>query len=205
MAILGWPAAAPPRYRYRARTLGAGEEASLTVVELVRHAKAGVRDGWHGGPDRQRPLSEEGRVQARKLVDELIADGPLAGLYSSPMARCVQTLEPLADKVGLDVVEVVELAEAEGVPVVDAGSVWVGSAWLGGRALQLIGRLLDEHAGGRVVCCSHGDVIPAVLAVLAGRDGLPLRDVHLKKGGRMRLRFDGRRCVEAVPHPPPSR
>jgi broad specificity phosphatase PhoE len=95
------------------------------------------------------------------------------------------------------------LGEAPGLPVHDRGDPWVGAAWLGGRAAALVDRLVRAHPEGRLVVCSHGDVIPALLAVLAGRDGLALDDVHLHKGARVTLRFDGARCVGADRKGPP--
>lgn len=180
----------------------------MTTVELVRHAKAGSRDQWTQGPDRDRPLSASGREQADWLTTELSAGQPVAALYTSPLVRCRQTLEPLAAALGLPLVDADALAEAAGVPVVDAGSLWVGSAWLAGRALGLLDHAVAEHAGARVVCCSHGDVLPSLLALLAGRDGLALTDTHLKKAGRATLTFDGAACVDVAlvdaPRPRPG-
>lgn len=175
----------------------------MTIVELVRHAKAGSRDGWTRGPDRERPLSATGREQARHLVDDLAAGQRIVGLYTSPLARCRQTLEPLADVTDLPLIDREPLAETPGVPVVDAGSLWVGSAWLAGRAAGLLDHLVAQHRGGRIVCCSHGDVLSALLAMLAGRDGVDLVDTHLKKGARATLRFDGSRCAGVTVGEPP--
>lgn len=167
----------------------------MTVVELVRHAKAGRRDEWGDAPDRQRPLSDKGRAQADRLAQQLLAGEPIAALHTSPLVRCRQTLEPLAVALGLPLIDEEALAEAPGVPVVDAGSLWVASAWLGGQALALIDRLVAAHPGQRVVCCSHGDVLPSLLAVLAGRDQVAMHDTHLRKGARARATFEQGRCV----------
>lgn len=111
---------------------------------------------------------------------------------------------PLADAVGLEIHEADALNEAHGVPVLDGGDAWVSAAWLGGRALGTMDELVAAHTGQRLVLCSHGDVIPSVLASLAGRDGVDLADVKCAKGGRFSLTFLGGRCVDAVPHGPPS-
>jgi broad specificity phosphatase PhoE len=141
--------------------------------------------------------------QARDLAGVLQAGGPpIAKLFSSPWVRCTQTLDPLADALGVNVVDADELGEVVSLPVHDGGDAWVTSAWLGGRALAFLNRVADEYDGRRVVACSHGDVIPAVVALLVGRDGLDLTDVRCRKGGRFTLDFDGRRCVAASYHPP---
>lgn len=176
----------------------------MTTIELVRHAKALSRDSWWGKPDRERPLTEAGFSQARALARILAAGPPIDALYSSPSRRCTQTLEPLARMLDLKCSDEEALAEAVTLPVLERGDAWVASAWLGGRGVGFVSRLLAEDRHRRVVACSHGDVIPALLAVLVGRDGLDLSDVHLRKGARVTLRFEGLRCVEAVREPAPE-
>jgi broad specificity phosphatase PhoE len=173
----------------------------VTVVELVRHAKAYRRDQWWGKADRERPLTEQGMTQARRLVGQLLAQGPVTGLYSSPFVRCVQTLEPLAELSSIKIVTEPALGEASTLPVHDDGDAWVASAWLGGRAVAFLDRIVSQHAGERVVVCSHGDVIPAVMALLVGRDGLALENVRCRKGGRFTLVFDGTVCSEVTVSP----
>lgn len=116
------------------------------ALYLVRHAKAGSRDKWEGD-DRERPLTRNGRAQADGLV-ALFAGSPVTRLVSSPYVRCVQTLEPLARARGLAVE--LDARLAEGSALVDALA------------------LLDELDDGAVLC-SHGDVIPDVIAALERR------------------------------------
>lgn len=177
----------------------------MTTIELVRHAKAHSRDRWWGRPDRDRPLTDAGMDQARALAKLLPDAGlPIAQLYSSPWVRCTQTLDPLADAMGTAVADAEELGEVVSLPVHDGGDAWVTSGWLGGRALAFVDRVLAAHAGRRVVACSHGDVIPALVALLVGRDGLDLTDVRCPKGGRFTLSFEGPTCTDATFHPPPD-
>ncbi len=172
------------------------------MVELVRHSPAGSRDRWWGRPDRDRPLTEAGWEQALAIARELNGDD-LAALWSSPYVRCVQTVEPLAQLAGLPIDEDDALGEAVTVPVSDGGDGWITPAWLGARGMALLDRLVAQHPGRRVVACSHGDIIPATLAALVGRDDVPLSDVRCKKGGWFTLQFDAGRCVGAVAHLPP--
>lgn len=118
----------------------------------MRHAKAGSRRNWEG-PDRDRPLSGKGRRQAEGLV-HLLADRPVRRVLSSPYVRCVQTVEPLAEKLGLPVEEAPALAE-------DAAPA---------DAVELLRSLASSSA----VLCTHGDLIPPVLDTLAASEGLPL-------------------------------
>jgi 8-oxo-dGTP diphosphatase len=175
---------------------------TATSIELVRHAKAQSRDHWWGKPDRQRPLTKQGLAQAKTLAGQLAAL-PVTHIITSPFTRCVQTVEPLAARLGMQIEFADALGEAPGVPVLDGGDTWVASAWLGGRALALIDRLVVDEPGGHAVLCSHGDVVPSVMAALAGRDGLEISDVHLKKGARFHLTFKGPKCIAAEAVPPP--
>lgn len=176
-------------------------EERVTRIELVRHAKAQSREGWRDRPDRDRPLSEAGQAQAEALARAILDEGPVDVCYTSPTVRCAQTLGPLLAVAGGSLLDEEALAEAPAVPSTDRGNAWVASAWLGGRALAFVDRVTTELAGRRIVACSHGDVVPALLAALAGRDGLALPDVSLDKGSRISLRFRGGRCVQALRHP----
>jgi len=117
-----------------------------TVIYLVRHAKAGERRTWEGH-DIDRPLSKAGWQQAESLATRLATKTPSV-LLSSPYRRCIQTLEPLADVLGLDVQVEQRLCEDEPFePVLD---------------------LLSEVPD-RAVLCSHGDLVPATIAALVRR------------------------------------
>jgi 8-oxo-dGTP diphosphatase len=176
----------------------------VTTIELVRHAQAIARDRWSGRADRERPLTEVGERQAEALARVLAQHGPIDVVYTSPFVRCTQTVVPLAEAVGIATRDAEGLAEADGIAVLDGGNAWVASAWLAGRAIAFLDHAVAEHDGGRIVACSHGDVIPAALAALAGRDGLDLTEVGCRKGGRFTLTFDGSRCIRAERHEPPE-
>jgi phosphohistidine phosphatase SixA len=64
------------------------------MLLVVRHADAGDRSTWKG-PDRLRPLSPSGHLQAEGLVVRL-EDYPVERILCSPTLRCQQTVQPLA-------------------------------------------------------------------------------------------------------------
>jgi 2,3-bisphosphoglycerate-dependent phosphoglycerate mutase len=66
---------------------------------LVKHAHADYV------PDESRPLSTHGAAAARQLVPILAATAPDA-LYSSPYSRARQTIEPLAEHLGMPIHEI---------------------------------------------------------------------------------------------------
>ncbi|MFP5331236.1 MAG: SixA phosphatase family protein, partial [Acidimicrobiia bacterium] len=108
-------------------------------------------------------------------------------IYSSPYVRCRQTVEPLAERCGL--------------PVVDSDHLAEGAR--GGTTLEWIRTLSGRH----VVACSHGDVIPSVIRRLEEL-GVPLYSPNgvfdVKKGSVWTLALEGDRIVSATYTPPPA-
>lgn len=152
------------------------------IFHLIRHAKAGSRSAWTGD-DSRRPLSARGETQAEGLADDL-ADRPIGRILSSPADRCLQTVEPLARRLGLEV-EVCETL-GEGRPP--------------GPALDLL-RDLDAEAA----LCAHGDLIPAVVEHLQ-LDGMALDGpARCQKGSVWTLERRGDRFVTGRYRPPPGR
>ena len=70
----------------------------MAKLYLVRHAKAGERRLWTAD-DLDRPLSKKGWKQADLVGKRLAKLGP-STLLSSAYVRCIQTLEPLAERIG---------------------------------------------------------------------------------------------------------
>ncbi|HEX3454843.1 MAG TPA: NUDIX hydrolase [Gaiellaceae bacterium] len=152
-------------------------------VFLVRHAKAGNREKW-GGPDELRPLTKPGWRQSAELANWLAGEQP-AALLTSPYVRCVQTLEPLGELVGLPVQEHDALEEG-------------GSAE---PALELIGTVA---ALGPAVLSTHGDVMELSVHSLAAR-GVPLDgSLDFEKGATWVLDVEEGEVVAGRHVPPPS-
>ncbi|MCY4518052.1 MAG: phosphoglycerate mutase family protein [Acidimicrobiaceae bacterium] len=130
------------------------------MLYLVRHASAGDRRAWQGD-DSNRPLDPMGHAQAEAIAATL-ASAPIQRVLTSPSVRCVQTIEPLAAKLGLDIEISAELAEG-------------ADGW---RSEAFVERLCGE--AGDSVLCSHGDVIPEVLWRLA-YGGIDVNPARCKK------------------------
>lgn len=108
---------------------------------LIRHASAGVRSSPDAFDDR-RHLDTEGHRQAKAIADVWTEQG-IEAIYSSPALRCVQTVEPLAQRLGLVIQVAPELFE--------------------GASTSKSIAYVRSFTGRSVVLCSHGDVIPDVL------------------------------------------
>jgi len=70
-----------------------------SMILLVRHAKAGKRSDWRGS-DRDRPLEPTGEAQAAQLATLLNLFRPDRIISADPV-RCVETVRPLADQLGV--------------------------------------------------------------------------------------------------------
>lgn len=152
------------------------------AIYLIRHAKAGSRSAWTGS-DYDRPLSDEGRAQALTIGEEWQWGKPSAVL-SSPRLRCRETVQPLADCFEMEVrVE----------PLLDEDTPFESAL-----------AMLEEMPDG-TVCCSHGDVIPAVLDALVRR-GLELTGSKgaLRKAAMFVVHRENGRFVRAELVDPPA-
>ena len=151
----------------------------MVQLFLVRHADAGSRSDWTGD-DCIRPLSPVGEQQATGVRTAFAAE-PVTRIFSSPAVRCIQTVQPLADELGITI----EVAD-----VLREGS-WV---------TEVIGfaESLDET----VVFSSHGDVIPEMLRGLVSRGMTLLDDWRWEKGSTWVISRDGDKFTAARYLPP---
>lgn len=166
----------------------------MTVI-LLRHGRstsntAHVLAGRSAGVD----LDERGREQADALVARL-AEVPVKALVSSPLLRCLRTVEPLARALGVEPLVDERLSEVDYgawtgrklgelvkeplwkvVQAQPSAAVFPegeGLAQVQARAVAAIRehdrRLGEAHGGDALwVACTHGDVIKAVVADALG-------------------------------------
>ena len=146
------------------------------TLYLIRHADAGKRDPYSPS-DHLRGLSEDGLRQATRIADHL-GDSGVTRVLSSPYPRCVETVAPLARRLGIDVETHSVLAEGAD----------------GRRTLAL----MMDLAGTEAVLCSHGDVIPDVLRLLV-ITGMPINGRRRNaKGSIWAISTDGEAPVAAA-------
>src|SRR5205823_9601466 len=102
-------------------------------------------------------------------------------LISSSYARCTQTLEPLAEELGLKVEVDDRLAEGAGL-----------------QALEVV-----REAGDRAALSTHGDICSDLLEFLA-RQGVVRGALQAEKGSTWVLELEGSRIVAARYLPAPG-
>ncbi|HEX8769100.1 MAG TPA: NUDIX domain-containing protein [Jatrophihabitans sp.] len=147
---------------------------------LMRHAKAGKRSAY-SGDDRLRPLDKTGRREAREAVPVLAAFGPRRVL-AADRVRCQQTVQPLAERLGLRVLSTPPLSDEAYGADPDA-------------TLGMIRELLEQP--GTTLLCSQGEAIPAMLEQL----GVPDPPHPARKGSVWALSFADRGVIAADYYP----
>jgi 8-oxo-dGTP diphosphatase len=151
---------------------------------VIRHSAAGNRSAWDR-PDDLRPLSHKGRRQADAIADMLESAG-IDRLVSSPSVRCVQSLEPLAQRLGQQVETDERLAEGQD----------------GEGALDLADELRKKVDAAAL--CSHGDVIPDMLRILKATTARFKEPLLWPKASTWVLTWDGGSWTKARYIPPPE-
>ena len=126
-----------------------GHHRTFALITL-RHAKTIPGSDWQG-PDATRPLLPVGRSQAKAVASPVAAFGPRK-ILSSTAARCLATVEPLSDTTKLGVSSTPDISQ-------DAHDQ--GAADVKG----VVRKRLEK--GKTAVLCSHGPVVPDIIARIA--------------------------------------
>ncbi len=94
-------------------------------------------------------------------------------LISSPHLRCLQTMEPIAEKTGLLVEQDSSLIPNAGTKAIDLIRA-LSSTHMSSTHPSSTDRSVGEDRSSRIVLCTHGEVIGDVLAALAQEDDVRL-------------------------------
>jgi 8-oxo-(d)GTP phosphatase len=132
--------------------------------------------------DRERPLDDDGRQQA-KLIATVLADAGITRILSSPATRCLQTVTPLADQLGLAIEEHEALFEGDHDGALDLAEDFARTATT-------------------AVLSSHGDIIPAIIDTLYYRGVDVDRPGKCAKGSIWTLNVTGGAITAASYHKP---
>lgn len=161
---------------------------------LVRHAHA----AWK--PDENRPLSDRGQRDALRVAD-ILNGYPIEAIVSSTYQRAIQTIQPLATRLELEIQLEPGFRERElgdwTAPSFDEAvrKTWLdpGFAFTQGESNQQaqmraklgIKTLLNSQAGQHIVISTHGNMLSLILNLFdptVGFDfwsGLSMPDVYL--------------------------
>lgn len=115
--------------------------AQTTTVILVRHAEKAA------APENNPPLTDAGRARADAIRD-LLKDAGVSVIYSTPTARTMQTAEPLARLLGVEITQ---------TPI--SGGI---QAYINGLAETI----RKEQRGKTVLVVGHSNTVPQTVAAL---------------------------------------
>ena len=132
-----------------------GRARTFAIIAL-RHGKAVPPSSWDG-PDSTRPLLQRGVDQALSVAPGIAAYRP-EKLISSTAERCLRTLAPTARVTGLDVREKAQISQ----DAYESGGVAVS---------KIVAKRLRKSV--TTVLCSHGPVLPQIIAAVARATGSP--------------------------------
>lgn len=158
-------------------------ERYTSTLILLRHAKAIKRSDW-ADYDLDRPLSQEGVEQSKRLVSQLVPFG-IEGIFSSDASRCYATVEPLSEFLNLKVTATAELNEES----YDKDSK---------QALNYV-RHLMRYPGNQLIA-GHNPIIPEILTKLA-RVEYSADDLNPADAWVVHHRGDKVHSVEFIRHP----
>lgn len=186
----------------------------MNRVHVIRHGRPAAT--W-GGEDEDPGLDEAGRAQAVAVAQEIMSlpERPTR-VVSSPLRRCRETAQPLADALGVELLIDPRVGE---IPTPAALSAAERPAWLraafGGRWDQIVGDLdyvawtrdvagaLREHAGAAVF--SHFVALNAAVSAATGQaEVMAFRPDHASRtvfeiaGDRLILAEKGREAQSQV-------
>jgi broad specificity phosphatase PhoE len=143
---------------------------------LVRHGETDWNAEGRLQGHTDRPLSDYGRRQARRLAEELVGE-ELEAIYSSDLARAHETAEIVGERLGLPVALEPDLREKdwgtwEGLDAVERDRVeFVGESTEAHqeRMLRALRRIAERHPGdGRVLVVTHGGSMRRVQTAAMG-------------------------------------
>jgi broad specificity phosphatase PhoE/8-oxo-dGTP pyrophosphatase MutT (NUDIX family) len=156
------------------------QRADTHTVLVVRHGTAG-RKSRFSGDDTKRPLDKRGRAQAEALVAQLTAFGA-SDVYAADRLRCHQTVEPLAEELGVAIQNEPSLTEES-------------YAKNPNRGRHRVLRIAAQE--GTPVICTQGKVIPDLIAWWCERDRVRPDKSRNRKGSTWVLSLAGGRLVAA--------
>ena len=156
------------------------------TVLIVRHATAGRKARYHGD-DRLRPLDKRGTRQAQSLVPLLRAFGA-SDIFAADRSRCVQTVAPLAETMGVPITIEPTLTEEAYAANPKAAHK---------RTLEI------AALGGTPVISSQGRVIPYLIQWWCDRDGVNPDKSRNRKGSTWVLSLRDGKLIAADHLPSP--
>lgn len=145
-----------------------------TIIHVVRHAeKADPKDP-------NTALSEAGMERARALAT-VLGEADVQRIYATTYLRTQQTVGPLAQRAGLEVIALAPHATEE-----------------------LVRRITTEDRGKVVVVCGHSNTVPGIVQALSGTAVDPLTEEQFDRLYTVELPVEGAAKVTVTRYGAPT-
>lgn len=136
-----------------------------TPLILLRHATALKRSEWRGDED-DRPLDNIGQRQAKRLLPSYVPF-QIAEIHSSDAMRCLETVEPMARALQVNIIISEDLSEYRHATDADA-------------AFEYVQDVIE--IGNPAILCSHNPILPLLLRKLIGKKTFKELNAKLNPG-----------------------
>ena len=175
----------------------------MTRFIIIRHGRTAANKGAYFAGQMDVPLLDEGEEQAKRTAQYVLENYRVDCIYSSDLMRTCQTVQPIADSLGLPIYTCKELREVNvgnwqgrlrvdiqrenpeqyaqyvsniGSFRFDGGE---GFADVMERARLALARIAKENDGQNVVIGTHGGVIRSLYAVWNGLPASQIKEAPL--------------------------
>ena len=166
----------------------------MTHIILVRHGQTAWNKEERIRGQVEIPLDETGLSQAEVTAARVVAEWKPAVIYSSPLQRAVQTAEPMARRLGLDLQTVpgfndVSFGQWQGLSYDEVKARWpeMARAWMEAphtvtfpdgesldavrqRSMAALQRAIERHKDEQIVIVAHTAVNRVLLCAVLGLD-----------------------------------
>ena len=146
---------------------------TMTTIYVVRHAEK-------LNSEQDTPLSPAGEQRALALADRL-SDAGVQRIYATTRRRTRQTVAPLAERIGIDVV----LTEP-------------------GAVDSLVRLIRVEEQGNVLLIAGHNNTVPRIVEGLSGRPAEPIPEHVFDQLYRIQLSLEGKATVEVLRYGTPT-
>ena len=145
----------------------------MTTIYVVRHAEK-------QNSDHDTPLSAAGQERAHALA-EWLKDAGVQRIYATKRQRTQQTVRPLSERLGLDLV----IVEPSGVD-------------------SLVQLIRSREQGKVVLVAGHNNTVPLIVQGLSGRTVDPIPETVFDRLYRIQVPVEGEATVEVLHYGAPT-
>jgi len=140
----------------------------MTKIIIVRHGRTDYNVAWKFDCIWIAELNDTGLKQSKELID-VFKDEKITAIYSSPLQRCVDTITPLWESLGLEISQKQAFMEIKSIFLQDTVfnckkfkyendyGKWEKIIEVDHRVRAEMKKIIERHAWETIVICAHWD------------------------------------------------